>query len=149
MLQIVPISLKLCKQVAAFFEEIKDNKFFHPHPFTLKEAYQRCYYDGDDIYCVLIDGDILGYGMIRGIGQWETPCLGIYLIPKHRGQNYGELLIRFLHAAAKLNGLDKLRLHVSPDNITAILLYGKTGYKFNDERHNGELVGYKDLKGNK
>lgn len=145
-LKIIPLSPSLCKHIVEFFRMISSNTFFHPHPFDLKEVHKRCYYKGDNIYCALIDKEVLAYGFIRGWDEgWDDKCLGIITNPSEKRQGLGELLVRFLHIAAKRRGLKRLRLHVSPDNIPAINLYKKTGYTFSGEKHDGELIGFKDL----
>ena len=145
MVRIVEISYDVYEELDEFFQRIKDNRFFHPHPFTLEEAYTRCFYSGKDLYYVLIDDAVIAYGMVRGIGEWKTPCLGIYVAGIHRRKGAGETLVRFLHLVGRLQGIERLRLHVHPDNKRAITLYEKLGYEFIGTRENGELIGFKGL----
>ncbi len=86
--------------------------------------------------------EVLGYGMLRGWDDgWKIPSLGIALDPRIRGNGTGEMLMHFLHAAARRRGATKVRLKVYPDNRTAIALYKKLGYVFATEEA-GQLVGY-------
>ena len=142
-LKIVPPSPALGKQVGEFFREIKDNKFFRPHPFDLPEAHRLCYYSGDDIYCLLIADGIIGYGFVRGFGKWPDVCLGLIVKTSEQGKGYGELLMSFLHAAAKRRGVKRIRLHTHPDNKPALALYEKMGYFFSGKQHNNEMIGCK------
>ena len=153
MIKIVPID-GLCEELVDFFEQIKDNKFFHPHPFTRKEANARCC-DSDDIYAVCAEhtesqyhplcDKIYAYGMVRSFNYWMIPCIGIYVDENCRRKGMGETLVRFLHLSAKLKGIKRLRLHVHPENKKAIALYEKLGYEFIGTRENGELIGFKGL----
>ena len=138
--------------VLRFFEDIKNNKWFHPHPFTEKVIWELD--NKQDLYYVLADfskpvslkDKVLAYGFIRGWdAEWEDKCLGICVHPDHRNKGYGELMVRFLHVAARERGLEKIRLHVHPDNTKALSLYKKMGYEIVGTRKNGELIGYKKL----
>ena len=145
MIRIVEVDNRLYKELYEFFEKIKDNRFFYPHPFTREEANARCRYSGEDIYAVVAEADICGYGMVRGIGVWETPTVGICVSEECQRKGIGELLLGFLHVSARLRGIKKLRLHVDSKNTKAIALYKKLGYEFVGVRENGELIGYKGL----
>lgn len=140
--QIVPISPKLGKKLYAFFREIKDNEFFHPHSFDYKEAHRISHYGGDDIYAVIVSGgQILAYGFVHGFGRWDDVCLGLIVRSDMRGMGLAKLLVSFLHTAVKLRGVKRIRLHVNPKNKPALNLYKKMGYKFNGKRDNGEMIG--------
>lgn len=144
--QIVPVDLTRWTQLWRFFSEIKDNKFFHPHPFTSEEAYTRCRYKGQDLYYLLIDNEVLGYGLLRGWDdKWDDICLGIIIKPSETRRGLGDLLMHFLHTAARRKQLARIRLKVHPENIPAQMLYEKLGYVFNGEMYKGEAVGYKRL----
>lgn len=140
-LKIVPPNPSLGKQINEFFEEIKDNKFFHPHPFDLPEARKLCSCDSNDIYCLLIADSIIGYGFVRGFGKWPDVCLGIIIEPSEQGKGYGELLMNFLHASAKRRDAKRIRVHVHPDNKSALALYEKIGYFFNGQMKGREMIG--------
>ena len=140
-MEIVLITPKLCKKLYKFFKEVKDNEFFHPHPFTLTEANKRCSYKGNDIYVVIVADEILGYGFLRGWDdKWADICLGIIVKPKYQSNGLGTLLMHFLHATAKQKGLKRIRLHVNKDN-PALHLYKRMGYGFESKKGNGELIG--------
>lgn len=124
-----------------------DEKHFHPHPLTDGEARRRARYVGKDLYYTLVEsGRVLGYGMLRGWDEgYEVPSLGIAVHPNARGVQLGELLMRFLHAAARRRGATRVRLTVYPDNTAAIALYRKLGYSF-QAADNGRLIGLIDLR---
>ena len=148
-LQIRLVDASLAVPLTRFFEEIRvsgDDQFFHPHPFTAEEARRRAAYQGGDLYYVLVQGErILGYGMLRGWDEgYAIPSLGIIIAREARGTGLGALLMRFLHAAARSQGAERIRLKVYPDNAAAVALYQKLGYRF-EAQESQQLVGYLDL----
>jgi ribosomal-protein-alanine N-acetyltransferase len=137
------------RPLAEFFRDLAqagDDDYFHPHPLTNDEAKKRAKYSGDDLYYVIMENEkVLGYAMLRGWDEgYEIPSLGIAMHPSVRGLGLGELLIRFLHAAARRRGCDKIRIRVYTQNARALALYQKLGYRFESEQA-GQLVGYLTL----
>jgi len=135
--------------LAEFFHDLAkagDDKYFHPHPFTHGEARKRARYSGEDLYYIVIENEkVIGYAMLRGWDEgYEIPSLGIAMHPSVRGAGLGELLIRFLHAAAQRRGCDKIRISVYPKNAKAVAVYQKLGYCFESEQA-GQLVGFLTL----
>lgn len=135
--------------LAEFFRDLAqtgDDEYFHPHPLTPDEAKKRAQYSGDDLYYVIMENEkVLGYAMLRGWDEgYEIPSLGIAMHPSVRGLGLGELLIRFLHAAARRRGCDKIRIRVYKQNAHALALYKKLGYCF-ESKQAGQLVGYLTL----
>src|SRR5205085_6446507 len=96
-------------------------KYFHPHPFTAREATVRAAYTGPDIYVLmLLAGKPIGYGLLRGWEQhYAIPSLGIYVAADHRGTGAAVVLMEHLHRTASLRGATKVRLKVHPENISA------------------------------
>jgi ribosomal protein S18 acetylase RimI-like enzyme len=133
------------KPLAEFFEVICESHdpFFHPHPFTGEFAKTIAYYRGKDLYYLLVDEkEILAYGMLRGWDEgYEVPSLGIVVRPKSRGSKLGELMMHFLHAAARRNGARHIRLKVYAANTAARSLYERLGYQFAEEAGECQLVG--------
>lgn len=123
-----------------------DEKFFHPHPLTDREAAARSNHSGKDFYCVMIQADnAIGYGMLRGWDDgFAIPSLGIALDPSVRGRGLSRQLMDFLHDTAKKRGATKVRLKVDAQNRPAIELYRSLGYVFEPE-HNQELIGFLNL----
>jgi CheY-like chemotaxis protein len=124
-----------------------EERFFHPHPFTDEGVAQITAYQGRDLYYALLDGPtMLGYGLLRGWDEgYEVPSLGIAIHPDARGLGLGQLLMRFLHAAARVRGAARVRLRVYPDNRRAVHLYESLGYEFSAPE-GGYLVGVLHLR---
>jgi ribosomal protein S18 acetylase RimI-like enzyme len=131
----------------AFLNTSGDEVFFHPHDFNEEAAEQIATYKGKDLYYVLLlEGKVLGYGMLRGWDEgYEIPSLGIIIHPAARGKGLGRLLMVFLHSAACMRGCKKIRLKVYPENRSAVQLYQQLGYEFLEETENQQLVGYYKL----
>lgn len=135
--------------LAQFFAVIRESgeQFFHPHPFTDDSAKVISQYSGSDLYYLLVDGkQVLAYGILRGWDEgYDVPSLGILVHPQARGGKLGELMMYFLHCAARRKGSRQVRLKVYSENTSARSLYAKLGYKFDSAEENGQLVGKLEL----
>ncbi len=135
--------------LSRFFERLRSQKvetFFHPHPLTAEEAQKRAAYQGRDFYCVqVLEGEIIGYGMLRGWDEgYEIPSIGVVVDPSVKGKGYGRSLMKFLRAAARERGANRLRATVNPDNVKMVAYCRSQGYVFQD-LENGRLVGIRPL----
>ncbi len=89
------------------------------------------------------DSKSIGFGMLRGWDEgWEDICLGLIVHQDYRGKGYGSFLMSCLVDEAKRRGLARIRLHVNPENTTAINLYKKFGFKQEGIRDDGEGIWY-------
>ena len=150
MIEIVHLNAAHYKLLSRFFKEINTPDYikdFSPHPFTTEHAEHICNYNGTDLYyAVLLEKErIVGYGMLRGWDEgYDVPSLGICILREHQSSSLGELLMLFLEVAARKRGCERIMLKVKSDNSTAISLYKKFGYIF-EEYDKVFLVGLKDL----
>jgi ribosomal protein S18 acetylase RimI-like enzyme len=148
-LEIRVLSQEWLQPLANFFEVIRKSGglHFHPHPFTDATAKMLAEYSGSDLYYLLVDGgQVLAYGLLRGWDQgYEIPSLGIAVHPEARGRKLGELMMHFLHTAARRKGARQVRLKVYSENVSARSLYVKLGYRFDTAAEDGQLVGRLDL----
>ena len=135
--------------LAEFFAAIRSSgeRHFHPHPFTDELASTIAQYSGRDSYYLLLDGrKVLAYGILRGWDQGHTiPSLGIAVHPEARGCKLGEMMMHFLHSAARRKGARQVRLKVYAENASARNLYAKLGYRFDPVEEEGQLVGRLEL----
>lgn len=132
-----------------FFQSVMSNNddlFFHPHPFTKAAANHIANYSGKDLYyALIIQKNIVGYGMLRGWDEgYEIPSLALVIHPEQRRKGLSMKLISFLHEKAKQAGVKRIRLKVYRNNVAAINLYTKIGYQLSGEE-DGQFVGYLDL----
>lgn len=143
------LSQKYIDSLVQFFEILKqngDNAFFHPHPLEVEEVKRIIKSSRKDLYYIVVDGlKVLGYGFLRGWDEgYDTPSLGIAVHPALRGSSLGKIFMLFLHTASRLRGSTKIRLKVYKENINAVCLYKKLGYRFST-KEGGQLIGYVDL----
>lgn len=135
MIQIVPLTENRVLELAEFF---KRNKFeyFNPHgtkPSEIKAMLER---DILDYYYILetTDGFIVGYGMLRGWDEgFSIPTLGIAIDRYCQGIGLGTMFIQFLHAVARNENCDQIRIGVMKGNDYVKSLYEKLGYEFTED----------------
>ena len=77
------------------------------------------------------DGEIIGEGSLSGLPRrmCHRAELGITVRKIYWGQRIGSLLMKELIKYAKENGIEILNLDVRSDNVNAIHLYKKFGFK--------------------
>lgn len=73
----------------------------------------------------LFNGDQKGYGYVND----HTPELGIAVIETNRGKGIGTLLMKKLMEQALNDSYTSLSLSVDPNNMKAVQLYIKLGFK--------------------
>lgn len=139
-----------CDALIRFFTLLKMRgveKYFHPHPFTVELAKERASYRGKDLYFIALNnGEVLGYGMLRGWDEgYEIPRLGIVIHPDAQRYGNGRLLMNHLRAAAQRRGAKTICLRVHPHNDKAVNLYRSLGYNLVQEKDGPNLVGFLDL----
>lgn len=81
-------------------------------------------------YMVVTDekGDVIGYAELWLVLD-EGEIINIALSEEHRGQGYGEQLLRALMEAAWKDGCSAVFLEVRASNTAAAALYRKVGYE--------------------
>lgn len=149
-LEFKKVSPEMRKSLEKFFNDLKrsgDDRYFHPHRLDRVGAAMICKFPSEDLYYVATYKDrIMAYGMLRGWAEgYEIPSLGIAVHKPMRGTKLAKAFMHFLHAAAWINGADKVRLKVHPKNAPAVKLYKSLGYKFQKKMEDKQLVGFFDL----
>lgn len=138
MIEIVKPSPGLFPEIKAFFALInteKNKQLFSPHPFDEKYAKLLSEYSGkDEYYFLRKDGKILGYGMLRGWDEgYETPSLGICVLPTEQGHGLGDRLMDHLITTAHRRRANRIILKVKKVNANAISLYRKKGFVLSEK----------------
>jgi ribosomal protein S18 acetylase RimI-like enzyme len=146
MLEVVrarPEHLPMFERFLRSVDTPEERRLFSPHPFDRESAGRICDYAGPDVYCLMIlDGEVVGYGLLRGWDEgYAIPSLGICIAPSRRGGGLGRLMMDFLHTEARRRRCEKVRLKVRKDNERAHALYRAMGYKFVSEE-DGFLIGF-------
>lgn len=142
-----PHSLTMLARFLDVIDAAGEAGFFRPHGSNPAELDALCADDVRDLYyAAMRDNDLLAYGLLRGWDEgYDVPSLGIAVAPMHRGAGLGDMMMAFLHSAAHIHGAKRVRLRVHRDNISAIALYRKCGYLFDDTSEGGLMVGVKEL----
>jgi ribosomal-protein-alanine N-acetyltransferase len=145
--KILAPSQELEEPLTAFFVSLKDSgdaDFFHPHPLTAEQARRlSCYAGKDSYYLIVEDGEVVGYGMLRGWDEGYTnPTLGIAIAPSQRGTGLASAFVEFLHGEARRRGAKRVLLKVYSNNVAAIRLYKRIGYRFEGENNRQLLASF-------
>lgn len=78
-------------------------------------------------YCLEFRGQVIGY-----MGLWyiidEGHITNIAITPSHRGQQWGEYLIRYVMKEMVKEGMERMTLEVRASNRPAQLLYSRLGF---------------------
>jgi len=97
----------------------------------LSEVTRLAQHSLDLYYIAIANNEVLAYGILRGWDEGhKIPSLGIAVRKDMRGTGLARAMMYFLHAVAKLNGAENIRLKVHKNNKVAKLLYTKLGYEF-------------------
>lgn len=143
----IEVILDYKSSIEHFFQRnISDKKFFHPHELSYSGLLKEISDNPKNYYVFFMDIDnILGYGMLRGWQEgYEIPNLGIMVDITRRRTEISKELMWHLESGAQIKGARKIRLTVYKENLAAIYLYDKLGYKFIDKNEK-ELVGIKEF----
>lgn len=135
--------------LAAFFLGLRNDPsaaHFHPHPFTTEAAERIAQRRGirDDVYYgAFSDGDLVGYGMLRGWDEgYAIPSFGVAVRSEHRGRGVGRRLLRYAISVARDRGSPSIMLKVHPSNAGAKHLYESEGFAFEPKPlEDGQLRG--------
>lgn len=141
--RLVPTDFSKILNLFAIIKDDSEAKNFHPHAFNQEQAYIVTNYTGIDYYLGFFENDeIIGYGLLRG---WDAgfniPSLGIYIRPDSRGKGLSIKFMKALHEIAQKMHAPLIRLKVYPENISALNLYKKMGYVFQNQE-DGQFVGH-------
>jgi ribosomal protein S18 acetylase RimI-like enzyme len=123
--------------LAALLEDLRVDPasvHFHPHPFTRETAVRIAERRGirrDAYFGAFIDGQLVGYGMLRGWDEgYEVPSFGVAVGTGHRGLGIGRRLLRHAISIARRRRSPSVMLKVHPSNANAKHLYESEGFAF-------------------
>lgn len=95
--------------IHSFATELRDNEYARYH-------------------CLEVDGQVIGY-----MGLWfildEGHITNVAIVPDHRGQRWGEFLMRMVMKKMALEGMERMTLEVRVSNAPARQLYERLGFK--------------------
>ena len=86
--------------------------------------------DSADVFAATLEGEIVGYCLVfYRAGTTLARLYSIAAAPAARGKGAGRRLMEACERAARRRGCDRLRLEVREDNLPAISLYERLGYR--------------------
>jgi N-acetylglutamate synthase-like GNAT family acetyltransferase len=90
----------------------------------------------DGIWIALKDSMIIGVVLLGKYKEAKPPCIVVYGIrvdEPYLQKGIGGILLQKADMYARTNGIDRLILHTTPDNIAAMTLFKKAGYRVVEE----------------
>ena len=72
---------------------------------------------------------MIGYSMLRTFGVYDNPTFGGIIHEHYRGRGYGKKLLKETLKKAKELNFEKVLLKVEEENIKAVNLYKKVGFR--------------------
>lgn len=81
------------------------------------------------IFVLEIGPDRIGWFSIKKLEKPEEGEFGIMIDETYRGKGHGQQAMRLLEREAKKFGIEKLKLQVLKDNLSAVAVYEKLGYE--------------------
>ncbi len=83
------------------------------------------------------DSKVVGYlsAVLEGYVNKICHILSLAVLPEYRGKSIGSALLRYLIDLVKIRGISSIILEVKKDNVVAINLYKKFGFKTIGYRH--------------
>lgn len=106
------------------------NQFLHEQASRLKQAGRRPY---EQAIIVLDDDGVLAGFVWMALRMDLQGVFGavdqVYLKAAYRGRGYGAQLMEAAHRHLKGMGIDYVRLYVTHDNVSAVQLYERLGYR--------------------
>jgi len=131
--------------LAAFFEENNRPEVttqFHPFPLDATTAHRLCVERRRDRYFAAWDAHaIVGLAMLRGWDEgYEIPSFGILVDHRHHGRGHGRALTTHALALARELRAPRVRLTVHADNLRAVTLYERSGFRTTEALPDGRLL---------
>ncbi len=122
-----------------------DDALFHPHAYDPETVMRLCTQPSKDLYVVAVcDGQILGYGMLRGWDEgFQVPSLGLAVDAGSRSSFVGRRIWHFLRQEAVNRGCPAIRVTIDPQNRRLVHTTGRLGFELRLE--GPRWVGWLDL----
>ncbi len=129
--------------LTGFYQSLgaKERHYFYPYPISPQhgERIAGMAERPDRITFLALDPhetQVLGYAFVRHSALKEEPLLGICVRPGAQQNGIGKALLSRLVEAARQAGLREVTLGVHKDNIPAIRLYERAGFRICGETRN-------------
>ena len=76
-----------------------------------------------------VDGEAIGCGAVRLLGEGTAELKRMYIVPEHRRQGVAQAMLRFLEEHARALGATRVVLETVLDPPAAVALYRAAGYE--------------------
>lgn len=121
--------IKISKMTIIDFEDIKSILVTEFDDFWNENLLESELQNENSYYLVAkYDNEIIGFAGIKSIFD-EADVMNIVVKKKYRKLGIGSFLFKKIIDYAKSNGIKKLTLEVNENNVSAIHLYEKFGFK--------------------
>lgn len=102
-------------------------------PLSIKDIiddeFQSYYIEGAG-YFIIVNGKYIGYGqLIKHDYEDSALLVNFGIIEEYRHRGYGNLFLSYIISQGKIMGFSNIYLRVNSDNIDAIKLYSKAGFR--------------------
>jgi len=104
------------------------------------EEYEDYYINDFGVFICRNNGQAVGYGQVI-LNKNAHTIVNLGILEAYRHQGYGELLIKYLIELCYKNSIKNVYIRVERDNINALYLYKKIGFK----EYNPIFSWYKDI----
>ena len=101
----------------------------------------------DKYFCLSKNNQVIGFYCLRGLDEnYTIPSFGLYITSENNGKGYGSLALKSAQEWCKRNLIKVLMLKVDKNNIKALHMYEKNGFKFKQNCNNsGQLIFEKEI----
>lgn len=101
----------------------------------------------DKYFCLSKNNQVIGFYCLRGLDEnYTNPSFGLYITSKYNGKGYGSLALKSAQDWCKKNLIKVLMLKVDKNNINALYMYRKNGFKFKQDCINtGQMILEKEI----
>lgn len=101
----------------------------------------------DKYFCLLKNSQVIGFYCLRGLDEnYSIPSFGLYVSSKNNGRGYGTLALKNAENWCKERLIKVLMLKVDKNNINALNMYRKNGFKYKRNCNiSGQMIFEKEL----
>ena len=131
-LTITPVNSKLLYQFLTR-QPSSYRKDFHPFQNESVNALHLVLTQNpkDHFRAVVFNGTWIAFYMLRGWQQgYSRPSFGVLVDYQYANNGLGKLCLEAALTECRLMAVEEIMLKVAPDNIHAVRLYSKVGFKF-------------------
>lgn len=127
------MTLSNVPDLIALFNQSASNysQYFTPFSFDTSTFYSLLRVkQRDRYYCILVDKQVAGFYMLRGLDQaYTTPAFGVWIAEEYSGQGLARSTLNHAVIVCAQLGCHDLLLKVHPENKRAKRMYERFGFR--------------------